>query len=195
MSIVTKKSTAAKNLPTDEICEAYKQGFKVKEIAEMHNTTETSIRNHLRKGNVWPPFQQVNARKAQNIMSKMQKKPVDRGFSRRVLNYILESNEEVFTIETLAKIFNKKNSEVCAALSQLAKKKVGIERAFIGAYRRTTPKVQVPTISERVEVKSSNSAGDEFLSVMKKIVDLANECGGLSNLIARAKMLEQAGQR
>lgn len=194
MSIVTKKSTAAKNLPTDEICEAYKQGFKVKEIAEMHNTTETSIRNHLRKGNVWPPFQQVNARKAQNIMSKMQKKPVDRGFSRRVLNYILESNEEVFTIETLAKIFNKKNSEVCAALSQLAKKNVGIERAFIGAYRRT-PSAKTVVQENKVEVKNNNSAGDDFLSLMKKIVDLANECGGLGSLIARAKMLEQAGHR
>ena len=207
-------NTAIRNLPTNEICEAFKQGFKVAEIAEMHETTPMSIRNHIKKGSpqLWElHLKTIYTEKKEKSMANK----IDRSLGRKILNFFKEHSDETFTREQLAKIFNKNVEQIGRSVGILVKKNTGIERVGNGIYT-CDPPTELPTTAptskparhhliwpdpakEKKEVVGSERVrlttelGDELIFVsgeIKKIFELAEECGGMDKLIAKAKLLE-----
>ena len=208
-------NTAIRNLPTNEICEAFKQGFKVAEIAEMHETTPMSIRNHIKKGSpqLWElHLKTIYTEKKEKSMANK----IDRSLGRKILNFFKEHSDETFTREQLAKIFNKNVEQIGRSVGILVKKNTGIERVGNGIYT-CDPPTELPTTAptskparhhliwpdpakEKKEVVGSERVrlttelGDELIFVsgeIKKIFELAEECGGMDKLIAKAKLLEE----
>jgi predicted DNA-binding protein YlxM (UPF0122 family) len=203
-------NTAIRNLPTNEICEAFKQGFKVAEIAEMHETTPMSIRNHIKKGS--PQLWELHLK---TIYTEKKEKPmankIDRSLGRKILNFFKEHSDETFTREQLAKIFNKNVEQIGRSVGILVKKDTGIERVGNGIYT-CDPPTELPTtaptskparhhliwpdpVKEKKEASTvmSIEGGAELFFVsgeIKKIFELAEECGGMDKLIAKAKLLE-----
>ena len=232
-------NTAIRNLPTNEICEAFKQGFKVAEIAEMHETTPMSIRNHIKKGSpqLWElHLKTIYTEKKEKSMANK----IDRSLGRKILNFFKEHSDETFTREQLAKIFNKNVEQIGRSVGILVKKNTGIERVGNGIYT-CDPPTELPTTAptskparhhliwpdpakEKKEVVGSDKhfvgkllsdtiwraiegadevaaaidrggivGVDELIFVsgeIKKIFELAEECGGMDKLIAKAKLLE-----
>lgn len=227
------KSTKVLNLNTEEICQAFKLGLgSIDELAIMYKCSDSAIRYHLKKGNCWPSFEDIaKETKIESAKETIQdlneqtkkkaKKKADKGFTRKVLNYILESDEDVFTIESIAKVFNKSTNEACGALSTLAKKNCGIKRTFRGTYEKINknPKVSNETANpeipetlldssndqkrqdvgnsndqKRQDVDNSNGQKQQdHLDLISRILILSKDCGGLNKLISHARLLQQVG--
>lgn len=188
------KETSANKLSTQEICDAYEQGKIVSEIAKKHDCTNTSIRNHLKKGGYM--FDQ-----SKNVWTKEGKESVGRnmGAFRRLVNYLIEGfnagaiqTNQIITVEMIAKQFNISREAASNVLSYASGKEVfGLRRIGKGVYQITHQKIHsevtkvqhvqhaVPVVGESVIVEEKI---DDDLNNLLRVSKFAKEMGGLNKL-------------
>jgi hypothetical protein len=192
---IEMKSTAAKNLPTMEICRLYEQGWSVKAIADKYDCTTSSIAQHLGKGGFiydkqsqkWVKLKQVTM----NVNSSSKKNR-----QRDVINWLLsgEWTKNTITVENVAVKFGCTTGQAATYLTGIAEKGMwGLKRIGRGVYQfdstflsnvaKTEPenKHSVPCIEP--EVKDIN------IESFEAVLNFADNVGGLDNLVRIAQGL------
>ncbi len=196
---IEMKSTAAKNLPTMEICRLYEQGWSVKALADKYDCTTSSIAQHLGKGGFIYDRQSQKWVKAKQITMSV---TVKKNRQEDIVTWLLKGGhtQSEITTKIVAEKFDCTPNQASGYLSSISKKGIlGMEWVGRGMYRfnpvlpsgvnqneqaavASEPRYSIPC------VKSDKNDGFEHIPA---ILALADKLGGLNKLIAKAQILVQ----
>lgn len=187
---IEMKSTAAKNLPTMEICKLYEMGWNVKQLADKYDCTTSSIAQHLGKGGFIYDKQSHKWVKAKQVAMNMNSSS-KKNRQRDVINWLLsgEWTKNTITVENVATKFGCTTGQAATYLTGIAEKGVwGLKRIGRGVYQfdstflsKPENKHSVPCIEP--EVKDIN------IESFEAVLNFADNVGGLDNLVRIAQGL------
>lgn len=199
---IEMKSTAAKNLPTMEICKLYEQGWSVKAIADKYNCSTNSITKHLAKGGYcWDAHEAKWIKKGRHAVSNQSSMNMLRKNKQAdVVTWLLNGGytQKTITTDIVANKFGCTCDQASGYLTGISDKGIlGMKRIGRKLYQfnpvlpsGTEPEVAVAPEPVKHSVPCVEpEVKDINIESFEAVLNFADNVGGLDNLVRIAQGL------